>query len=198
MKLGSLFLVIILGLSGCSVLGPIKADQPTNYVINAIPKSLPSHSQHAGVLLITMPETAPAYNTNQMVYSSKPFQLGYFSQNQWAETPGQMLFPLMIQALENRHYYRSVVGAPYGGRIDYILNTHIIALQQNYTCKPATLRLVISAQLNSAVSNDVIAIKQFVINVPLKERNPYSGVMAANEATVEFLKELITFTESHR
>lgn len=196
MRLTLLLLTAVFALSGCSVLGPVKSEPSSTYVINALPNVMPAKRVRGGILLVTMPDTAPAYNTTQMVYSNKPFQMGYFSQNQWAETPGQMLFPLIIQTLENRHYYQAVVGAPYGGRTDYTLNTNVIALQQNYTCKPAVLQLVVSAQLNRTLTNEVTAIRQFVIRVPLKERNPYAGVLAANEAAVKLLQELVEFTEN--
>lgn len=192
--LASLLMPIIL--SGCSMLGPVSQEQQSTYVINAIPKPVVAKHQRGGTLLVTMPDTAPAYNTTQMAYSNKPFQVGYFSQNQWAETPGQMLFPLVVQALENRHYYGAVIGVPFGGRTDYTLNTNIIALQQNYSCTPAILQLVVSAQLTKTSTNDVVAIKQFVIRVPLRERNPYAGVIAANEASVRLLDDLIKFTEN--
>ncbi|MFZ2315722.1 MAG: ABC-type transport auxiliary lipoprotein family protein [Gammaproteobacteria bacterium] len=192
--LGPVFVAMML--SGCSVFGPVSQEQQSTYVINAIPKPIVAKHQRGGTLLVTMPDTAPAYNTTQMAYSNRPFQVGYFSQNQWAETPGQMFFPLIVQTLENRHYYRAVVGSPFGGRTDYTLNTNIIALQQNYTCKPAILQLVVSAQLNRTLTNEVVAIKQFVIRVPLMQPNPYAGVIAANEASVRLLDDLIQFTES--
>ena len=77
------------------------------------------------ILLISVPETIPVYNTTEMAYMIKPYQIAYFSLNQWAETPAEMLQPLLVQTLQNTHHFKAIVTPPYSGHFDYVLNTQI-------------------------------------------------------------------------
>lgn len=179
-------------LTACSLFSPVKIDQNT-YVLNQFPLYVPAKSHRSLTLLVASPETRPVYNTTQMAYSIKPFQVAYFSENLWAETPSQMLQPLLIQTLQNTHALHAVVTQPYAGRYDYILNTQILQLLQDYTLRPAVVQLWIRVQLVGATSNRVIATKDFIICEPILQRTPYGGVIAANMAMETALRRITEF-----
>ena len=101
-----------------------------------------------------------------MAYTVRPYQIAYFSRNRWAETPAQMLQPLIVQTLQDTHYFHAVVTAPFIGKYDYSLNTQILELKQDYTYKPAKLKLILRAQLSNTATSHVIATTQYAIEEP--------------------------------
>lgn len=179
-------------LVGCSLISPVKIKSQPNYVLNSVPQA-PSSRHITKLLLVNFPDTLPAYNTPNMAYSLRPYQISYFSRNQWVATPGQMLHPLIVQSLRQTHYYRAVVTPPYTGPYHYILSTQILSLVQDYTTFIPTIRLQVHAQLSKMPSNKILANKEFYIVKPFQRCNLYAGVRAANSAVYEFLEQLNEF-----
>jgi len=62
-----------------------------------MPDDVPHEPGRAATLLVLLPEISPAYDTARMAYSVKLYQLAYFRDNEWAETPAQMIQPLLVQ-----------------------------------------------------------------------------------------------------
>lgn len=179
-------------LSGCSLLFPPAA--PKLYTFDVNPQPIRSSGMQV-TLLVTAPHANGVYNTSQMVYSTKPYQIGYFAKNRWAATPPQMLQPLIIQTLQRTHRF-SVIGTDSSARkYDYILNTQLLELQQDFI-NPQTseVHLVLRAQLiNVSSNNRVMATRQFTVVVPAPEPNPYGGVIATNLAVNDVLQQLARF-----
>jgi cholesterol transport system auxiliary component len=191
-------LLLLSSLSSCSLLSPVKSEAGSSYIINAVPEYVPTRSTHSVTLLVMQPETSEIYNTTQMAYSVRPYQIAYFSRNHWAETPSQMLQPLIVQTMQNTHYFHAVVTPPFIDGYDYSLSTQILELQQDYTHKPAILKLKLRAQLSRAAINRVIATTQYSVEVPIPSGTPYGGVFAANRATAQVLRQLAEFCVLHR
>lgn len=187
--------LISLLLVGC--LGSITPPATSSYVLNATPAVITKRHSTNNVLLVLLPDTRPAYNTTQMAYTTKPYQISYFGLNQWAETPAQMLQPLLVQTIQNTHYFRAVMGAPYTGHADYVLQTQILKLQQDYTRCPTLVEFTVRADVLQPATNQLIATQMFYAEVPIMQRTPYSGVIAANQATAELLQQIAIFTMNH-
>lgn len=185
--------MLALTAAGCSLLSPVNTKPPTKYVLNSIPAPTARRHARAITLMVGMPETRPVYDTTQIAYSIKPYQVSYFSQNQWAETPSQMLQPLIVQTLQNTHYFHAIVTPPFAGRYDYVLNTQILQMQEDFTHIPATFKLTLRVQLNRISTNEVIGTKQIFICEPLAHKTPYCGIVAANKAVAKALQEMTAF-----
>lgn len=183
-------LLFMLVIAGCS---SVKVTPATTYMINATPQVATSHSDES-IIMVLRPESEVFYDTTQMAYSRCPYQRAYYAKNQWAETPSQMLLPLIVKTLQCTHHYRAVVVTPYVGNYDYTLNTQIIELVQDYTspCHPV-LRFKARAQIIAMKESEVIATKDFCIIIPMRCCTPYGGVIAANIATEVFLQQLARF-----
>jgi cholesterol transport system auxiliary component len=186
-----IFLLLSLTLlNGC--FSPLKTQQPNAYLINTIPSVDVRHTRSA-TIFVTQPDTRAIYNTTAMAYTTCPYQVNHFGENQWAETPSQMFLPLIVQTLQNSRAFKAIVLAPYTGRYDYILSTQIIKIQQNFMTNPARFELSIRAQLININNNRVMAIKQFNFSQPMPSRSPMGGVIAANQAAAQFLRSLTQF-----
>jgi len=178
--------------SGCTLFSPVNVDTKKN-VLKNIPLDLRSERTHPATLLVLEPETAPAYATTQMAYATQTYQIAYFAKNDWAETPSQMIQPLIVQTLRNTQYFSAVLSPPDFGRHTFVLRSEILELKQDFTSEPATLQLAMRISLSRDATNQVIATKELSVSQPMSERNPYAGVVAANEALPKLLRELAEF-----
>lgn len=187
--------IIFSTLTGCSVFLPVKLDEEKKFVINSVPAA--SHVQRKHVSLYVEPiDSSAIYNTTAMAYTKQPYQVSYFVKNSWADTPANMLRPLVVQAFENTHAVwagHSSIAINY----NYVLSMQLLQLQQDFYHSPTTLHLIMRAQLLSGATNKVIAEKEFLVDEVMVANTPYSGVVAANSATQEFLRQLTRFCLSH-
>ncbi len=180
-------------LYGCSMFAPVPPVPTSNYLLNATPAPVSAAKNTQQTLLVASPQTMQAYNTTHMVYTTQPYQLAYFAKSEWADTPTQMLQPLIVQTLQNTHSFRAVVSTPFVGPYDVMLNTQLLQLQQEFLQKPSQVRMTLRAQLISGKDNHVIATKEFSALVTAPQETPYGGVIAANRATQEILRQLALF-----
>jgi cholesterol transport system auxiliary component len=182
----------ILMLTGCGLFSPIKNDQ-TRYQLSSIPNVRVKHT-HQSTLLVFKPETIELYNTTKMIYKKCPYQVAYFAKNKWADNPTNMLQQLIVQTVQNTHYYRAVVTPPFTGRYEYSLNTQLIELQQDFTEHPSVVRVKLRAQLINGTTGRVIRAKQFSAIACAPQESPQGGVIAANRAMDQILRELSEFS----
>jgi cholesterol transport system auxiliary component len=178
--------------SGCTLFSPVNIDKKKN-LLNSIPLDLRSERTHPATLLVLEPETTPAYATTQMAYSTQAYQIAYFTKNDWAETPSQMIQPLIVQTLRSTQYFSEVLSPPDFGRHTFVLRSQILELKQDFTSEPAMLQLAMRISLSRDATNQVVATKELSVSQPMSERNPYAGVVAANEALPKLLRGLAEF-----
>jgi cholesterol transport system auxiliary component len=178
--------------SGCTLFSPVNIDTKKN-VLNNIPPDLRSERTHPATLLVLEPETTPAYATTQMAYSTQAYQIAYFTKNDWAETPSQMIQPLIVQTLRNTRYFSEVLSPPDFGHHTFVLRSEILELKQDFTSEPAMLQLAMRISLSRDATNQVVATKELSVSQPMSERSPYAGVAAANEALPILLRGLAEF-----
>lgn len=189
---GLIVLTSALALSGC--LSSAKLPRQSNYVLKTLPSSVPQTRTRPVTIMVAVPDSTPVYNTTQMAYSTCPYQVNYYVNNRWADTPAQMLQPLMVKTLMQTHHFHAVVTPPFIGRYDYLLNTEVLQLQQNFTQCPAVLQFVIRAQMVRMSTGQVTATREFTAYEPMPERSPYGGAIAANRALSQILYELAEFS----
>lgn len=188
-----LIILCVFMLSACSLLSPVKTDTANKFILNKVPEVVPTKKMHSAILLVAAPETRPIFNTTQMAYTIKPYEIAYFSQNQWAETPAEMLQPLLVQTLQNTHHFKAIATPPYNGHFDYVLNTQILELTQDFTHRVPMLVMTVRAQINRISTNEIIATKQFSFTQPIPQGTPYGGVYAANNAAAFILERIAAF-----
>lgn len=187
----------LLFLSGCSMFTPIKTDSETNFRLNAAPQVAVKKTRPL-TLLVSEPESSPVFNSRQMAYSNRPYQIAYFAKNHWAESPAKMLQQLIVQSIQNTHYYKAILTPPSVGQFDYVLSTQLLEFQQDFTHNPSVVHISLRTQLIQTSTYRVLAAKQFSVTQPTKCNTPYSGVVAANIATARLLKQVTEFAVQSR
>jgi cholesterol transport system auxiliary component len=179
-------------LSGCTLFSPAQVES-SKAVLSEIPLELPEEKTRPATLLVLAPETQPVYDTTQMAYSNRPYEIAYFSKIEWGERPSRMIQPLLVQTLRNTRYFSTVLTPPYVGRTTHALRSEILDLKQDFTSNPAALQLSMRFQLSAETTNQIVAAREISVREPMLERTPYAGVVAANNALAKLLRELAKF-----
>jgi cholesterol transport system auxiliary component len=178
--------------ASCSLFLPAKTDVE-KAVLDQLPMELPQDEAASVSVLVYPPETAPRFDTTQMAYRTDPHQIAFFTQREWAETPSQMLYPLLIKTVEMSHSFSAVLTPPYAGPYTYALRTQILELIQDFTSASPTFGFTIRIELTDHATKRVIAAKEISLHEPMQQRTSYAGVAAANHATERALREVAAF-----
>lgn len=190
----SLLLVLSSLLAGCSA---IKTPITKQYILDSYShRQLSSHPSKL-TILVTNPDAAAGFQTEQMLYIDKTFALSPFANNGWVSPPADMLFPLMIQSLQRSGYFYAVTSGPNSELTDYRIDTQLIELDQNFLRKPSQIQLVIKVVLSKVSDNRTIASRVISKQIPCPTDNPYGGVIAANRAVEAFTAEMTDFVIRH-
>lgn len=194
-RLNSLGLCLVsLLLVACS---PVKVPATNIYQLTAYSnKQLTKHSQRVA-LWVTQPDAAAGYQSEQMLYVNKPFQLESFVKNSWSNPPADMLYPLMVQSLQKTGVFYAVLSSSYSQGADYRLDTQLLSLEQSFLRKPSVLQFSAKLVLTRVSDNKVMGSKIISLQIPCSVDNPYGGVVAANQATRQFTARMSEFVVSH-
>ena len=108
-----------------------------------------------------------------------------------------MMTPLIIKAMQDSSLFKAVVLGPSLSNTTYILNASLLALYQDFTVNPSEIVLSLDVSLSDANTTQLMADQVITERVPAKEDNPYSGVVAANQAMSNALVAMTQFVASH-
>jgi len=161
--------------------------------LTEVPHDLPQRTGRGDTVLVFRPKSTPFYDTTQMAYRTQPYEVAYFAEREWADRPSHMLYPLVVWTLENTHAFRAVLTEPIAARYTYALRMEILELIQDFSPNSATLLLSLRFQLTDYGAKRVIATKEVSVREPMRERNSYAGVLAANEATAKALQQMAQY-----
>lgn len=181
-------------LAGCSA---IKVPVTNQYQLSAFSNKKLTGQSAKQSILVTSPEAVAGYQTEQMLYIKKPFELSSYVKNAWVDQPAGMLFPLIVQSLQQSGYFYAVASSPHSELTTYRLDTQLIELQQNFLKKPSVIDLVVKVVLTHVSDNRVVASRLINQHVSCPMDTPYGGVIAANRAAENFTAELTNFVVSH-
>lgn len=189
-----LIVSLLVLLTACS---PIVPEVNNKYKLTAF-----SHEQIAAkrsdiTIFVAETQAMPGYQTEQMLYTDKLYQISSFVKNSWISPPSGMLTPLLAQSLQHSNYFFAVASGPDADKTDYRLDTQIIELQQNFLTKPSQIEFVIQAALTHVDDSRLIASQTFVLHTPCASNNPYGGVVAANNTIQKFTSELTKYVVYH-
>jgi cholesterol transport system auxiliary component len=141
-------------------------------------------------LLVATPRAAPGFATARMVYREGGYQVQYFARHQWADSPAQMMHPLMVRALEHEGRFRAVVGPDAGGRAGLLLDAEGLRLEQIFEADRSRVDLAARVSLVDLARQQVLGAREIRVEAPAAAADPRAGVQAANRAVGEFLERL--------
>lgn len=147
------------------------------------------------VLLVSMPQAEPGFETPRMVYVKRPYELEYYAVNQWADTPARMFMPLLVQVLGKSGVWHDVVSLPSSVPEDYRLDSYGLALQQEFFQQPSRVRLTARMQLVDVKQSSIVGMQTFEVAESASTENAYGGVLAANRAVAAMLDQVASWVK---
>jgi cholesterol transport system auxiliary component len=189
---GCLTLSLLLG--ACTGLHPAPAADVNSYVLEAKPLTNVARERRDIVLEVSAPRAWPGFETPQMAYVQRPYELDYFATNRWADTPSRMLGPLLARALEQTGSFRAVVQTPSAVPADVRAVGELIRLQQNFEVRPSQVELTLRMQLIDVRGRRTLASRTFEAMEIAPSDDAYGGVIAANRALQRILEQVAEFS----
>lgn len=189
-------MLLLLGLAGCGSMQE-RSEVMHSYMLDAAFVPAGTHATHVAPLLVASPHEAAGFATARMGYVKTPHQLEYFARNKWVDTPGKMLTPLLVRALETEGGFATVIQGPSRVRGDVRLETEVVRLQQEFLTTPSRVHFTLRAQLIDVKAGKVLATREFDTTEAAASEDPYGGVMAANRAVKRVLSDVARFCSEH-
>jgi cholesterol transport system auxiliary component len=184
------WLALALLLGGCAGLRPA-VENGNTYVLEARPIAKNVRDRRNIVLEVSAPRASPGFETAQMVYVQRAYELDYFAANRWADTPSRMLGPILAQALEQSGSFSAVVQAPSIVPADVQVVSELVRLQQNFEMHPSRIEFALRAI--DVRSKRLLATRLFEATESAPSDDPYGGVTAANVALQRILEQVVDF-----
>lgn len=181
-------------IGGCAGMPSPQADAPAAFLLDARPAEGPARARRDIVLAVSMPRARAGYDSAQMAFLRRPYELEYFTKSRWVDAPARMLAPLLTEALDRSGGFRAVVQAPGGASADVRLDVELVRLQQDFGTRPSRVELALRAQLIDLRSNRVFAETQLEEVESAPSEDAYGGVIAANRALQRMLARLVDFS----
>jgi cholesterol transport system auxiliary component len=142
------------------------------------------------VLLISLPQAEPGFETPRMIYLKRPYELEHYAVNQWADTPARMFMSLLIQALDRTGMWRAVLPLPASVRGDYRLDSQGLFLRQEFLQQPSRVKVAVRTQLVDVKEARVVGTRTFEAVEHAPSEDAYGGVQAANRAITALLDDI--------
>lgn len=172
---------------------PVISENNNRYQLTEAGKLAPKKDHKDVSILIMQPVALDGYDTEQMLYVDKPYQVNSFANNSWMSPPSTMLLPLFIRSIESSHYFLAVASDLNTSKTEYRLESVLIRLQQNFLMKPSHLQLVMQVMLIHSIDSRVVAADTIYESIPCPKDNPLGGVVAANQATRKLTSRVAHF-----
>lgn len=183
--------VLALVTSGCiSFRGGSEAAHTYQLSLEGAQREVHAADGNSPVVQLSPPQAEPGFETPRMVYLKRPYELEYFAANQWADTPANMVAPLLAQSLSQSGIWRDVVLLPSLVPGDYRLDVYGFALQQEFFQQPSRVRVTARAQLVDLRLSMIVGMQRFEAIEPAPSENAYGGVVAANRAVAALLDQI--------
>ncbi len=188
-----LLIISAITLTACSPLSPVKLPAVKTYNLHGVSKQRVTRHGRPLTLLVSQPVASAGYQTEQMIYIEKPYQLQAFASNSWIASPANMLKPLIAESLRNSGLYHSVVTTPFAGLTDRRLDVRVLYFYQDFIQSPSRVRVALQLNFINSKTSRVMASKRINAVVIAKQRTPYGGVLAANQATRILMQKIVRF-----
>jgi cholesterol transport system auxiliary component len=184
-------------LAACSLLPEPKPVELDRFLLEYTPASVSPAAADTPVLLVGIPVAHGAIDSSRIAYMPKQYGLRYYLHSRWADTPANMLAPLLADAISATGRFR-IPNASAGREIaDLRLETVLTRFYQDFTVQPSVMHVTLRAQLVDLRDQQLIATRVFDIREPSQADDTYGGVQAANRASAALLQQLAQFCVDH-
>ncbi len=195
-RLGGMLLTA-LALAGC-LLPRDHAPPPQAYLLEVGSYAPPAIRRSSGkTLLVTVPGTAPGFDSSRIAYTREPPKLDYYNDSVWSDTLARMLLPILVQAFEKSGAFKAVVSPPSPVLADLRVDVEIIRLRQEFMVQPSQVRLTARLKVMDMKNGIVLDTQVFEVLEPAPSEDAAGAARAANAAVRKILDEMVPFALNH-
>jgi len=185
--------IVSLALAGCLSLP--REERPIHTFFLSPDRSaggaaIPELKPGAGILIVNVPVAQPGFDTPRMAYTQRPYELSYYATHQWADPPARMLTPLLVQALEQTGYWRTIAPMPTSVRGDHRVDIDQVVLLQDFLQKPSHMHVALRVQIIKLPEYLVLGTRLFEMVEKASNDDAYGGAVAANRAVDRLVKDV--------
>ena len=180
-------LLCLLVLSGCG-------GAPTHVYLLAPRLPVQSTRQAGPVLLVATPDARVGLRSRDIAYSREGAsrQLHYYAHHYWADTPAEMLRPLLVDALETSGAFSAIIDSTHGRLAALRLDTEIQWFDLRIDGDRLAGRVKIRVLIVNLTGNGraILASDTLSAVVDAASNRPDRGVQALDEALSQVLGQL--------
>lgn len=124
-----MFVLACIGLQGCfGSKTPERSYFSIDYTLGTQPKN--TTPKYKETVVLHNISTALAYDRQEIVYRSNPYEFQYYWYRLWASKPKKMLRELILGHLKYTNMFKSVSGKVEDSMPDYLLNVDILSIEE--------------------------------------------------------------------
>lgn len=194
MTVRCLWLLLVLALTGCSVL-PQTPPAPKEYrLTQPLTTRVATAPPDGPTLLIALPGARTGYADRDIVYREHPLEVARFTTARWVGRPADMLAEALAGRLTGSGLYGLVTLAPDppAGAPDYRLAVTLLRLEQDYSeGRPGRARVAVHLRLSDARTGEALLDRVFRADAPTDALGPAAAVTALSRATERLIERAL-------
>lgn len=183
--------------SGCSAISAIGgATAPLDVYELRAPDQPQASRQLAHHLIIELPTTTGALDTDRIMIRPDPLQAQYLPEVRWSDPTPAMLQTLMLRSIESTGAFSYVGRRPLGPGGDYAILAELIDFQAELApdAETATVRLRMSVRLLRESDTRIIASRSFSASAISPSSETTAIIAAFDTAAANLLPEFTSWT----
>jgi cholesterol transport system auxiliary component len=189
-----LLAALVVAPAGCTSLLPTGGAPPKLYTLTPV-SDFPPGPSVSWQLLVEVPATAAALDSDRIALSRSPTSIDYFADAAWTDGAPIMVQSLLVQSFENSGRITAIARESLALRADYILRPELRHFEADYASggTPAA-RVQIAVKLIKMPERDIIAQKNVETRAPARENQVPAIVDAFNDALHEAMRQIVEWT----
>jgi cholesterol transport system auxiliary component len=196
-------------LAGCSVVKTPERPQWTTFVLDApAPPAENLSSETSGgasgtdgstesataakpILRVSSIMSGAGYDTPRMAYVESSGTLEYFQRHRWAESPAEMLAPVLVSALERTGRFAAVIDPSSRAVGDASLESELHVFRMEVDGGPAQFHVTLRANVvGAAERRPITAARTFDVFEPARAEDASAGAAAARAAAAKLADQV--------
>jgi len=182
--------------AGCTSLLPAAGAPPKLYRLTPVADFPPDGAHVAWQLLVDVPSSAVALDTDRIALSRSPTTIDYFADAVWTDRAPLLVQSLLVQSFENSGRITAIARESLALRADYILRPELRHFEAEYASGGGTpsAHVQIGAKLVKMPERGIVAQRRVDTRAPARENQVPAIVEAFNTALHEAMRELVGWT----
>ncbi len=174
-----------------------KNDQDIKHYEISVPENLKKKNNPTGPSIVIYPiKTSAVYNSPRIAYQLQKYDISYYAQNEWADTPGQLLLPVFLASMESSGLFHSTISISSSAISDLALDVELQKLIHEYDENDSKVRMIVRMQLIDLKRRNILASETLDLLEPAPSNDPLGAVKGTNQLVNQLIQASQSFVKS--